>query len=461
MLVAVLAVACSTEPPASTAAPSPASTTTTTSAAATTTTAPATTAAEADAALLASIVLFPEDLPPAYSSLPLDPAGSGFRPAGASLSSALEPQDEADDIVRFGLLGDFTATYGSTAGLWIAVEAVAFADPAGAGGYLADWQEDLARGAADATGGSDLISFLPSADATAADEAVRARYTLSRDDPDHPEIEGVVRVVRAGATLAWVWAAGEDPGRVVDILGPLVEGRLLGVLSSEIPSRDPAGLGLAAAPTELLASFAFEYSYGIETAGGLGGFSIQATGEFRGPDRTSCLLAYTAGEEETVLSHLVAIGTRVWLEGANGYQEVPLRHPSALADLPLCPGHPLFWESTGFHRLPEATGTPDSLEGVAVLRADLAADPGDLEALGYSAGRAARVTHYEVARATDGGWVVEIDVEEETDLADARELFGLADIAGAGDLPATIFTRLRLSRPDDAAIQVEPPLTAG
>ncbi len=56
---------------------------------------------------------------------------------------------------------------------------------------------------------------------------------------------------------------------------------------------------------------------------------------------------------------------------------------------------------------------------------------------------------------------MEIDVEEETDLADARELFGLADIAGAGDLPATIFTRLRLSRPDDAAIQVEPPLTAG
>ncbi len=457
----MLLAACSTEPGAGTVASSSTSTTTATSVPATTTTVAATTTAEADAALLASIVLFPEDLPTAYSSLPLDPTGSGFRPAGASLSSALEPQDEADDIVRFGLLGDFTATYGSTAGLWIAVEAVAFADPAGAGGYLADWQEDLARGAADATGGSDLISFLPSADATAADEAVRAGYTLSRDDPDRPEVEGVVRVVRAGATLAWVWAAGEDPATAVDTLGPLVEGRLLGVLSGEIPPRDPAGLGLAAAPTELLSSFAFEYSYGIEAASGVGGFSIQVTGQFRGPDRTSCLLAYTAGDEETVLSHLVAIGTRVWLEGANGYQEVPLRHPSALADLPLCPGHPLFWESTGFHRLPEAAGTPDSLEGVAVLRADLAADPGDLEALGYSAGRAARVTHYEVARATDGGWVVEIDVEEETDLADARELFGLADIAGAGDLPATIFTRLRLSRPDDAAIQVEPPLTAG
>jgi len=420
-----------------------------------------TAAADADAALLAAIVPFPEDLPPAYSSLPLDPAGSGFRPAGASLSSALEPDDEADDIVRFGLLGDFTTTYGSTADLWIAIEAVAFADPAGAGGYLADWQEDLARGTADATGESDLTSFLPSADQTAGDEAVRAQYTLSRDDPDRPEVHGVVRVVRAGSTLAWVWAVGDDPDAVVGALGPLVEDRLLGVIGGQIPSRDPAALGLSAAPTELLSSFAFTYSYGIDAAGSLGGFTIEVTGTFEGPDRASCRLAYTAGEEEAVLSRLVAIGTRVWLERVSGYQEVPLRHPSALTDLPLCPGHPLFWEDTGYHRLPETAGTPESLDGVAVLRIDLADDLAALQALGYPALRAARVTRYEVARAAYGGWVMEIDVEEETDLAKAQEVFGRPYVAGAADLPATIFTRLRLSRPNDPAIQVEAPLAAG
>ncbi|MBP1631914.1 MAG: hypothetical protein H6Q11_202 [Acidobacteria bacterium] len=414
-----------------------------------------------DAATLAAIVLFPEDLPPPYASLPLDPAGTGFRPAGASLSSALEPDDEADDIVRFGLLGDFTATYGTTAGLWVAVEAVAFADPAGAGGYLADWQEDLARGAADAAGESDLTSFLPSADETAGDEAVRARYALSRDDPDHPEVQGVVRVVRAGATLAWVWAVGDDPDAAADALGPLVEDRLLGVIGGNIPSRDPAALGLAAAPTELLSSFAFSYSYGIDTAGPTGGFTIEVTGEFRGPDRTSCLLAHTAGGEEAVLSRLVAIGTRVWLGGASGYQEVPLRHPSALTELPLCPGHPLFWQDTGFHRLPEGTGTLESLDGVPVLRIDLATDPATLEALGYPALRAARVTRYEVARAAYGGWVMEVEVDEETDLSDARRAFGLPYTPGDAALPATIFTRLRLSRPNDPAIQVNAPLAAG
>ena len=459
MLVAALAVACSAEAtPATTIAP-PSSTGPTSTSSPATTTAPA--AADADAALLAAVVLFPEDLPAAYSSLTLDPAGSGFRPAGASLSSALEPTDEADDIVRFGLLGDFTAAYGSTVDLWVSVEAVAFADPAGAGGYLADWQEDLARGAAQADGSSDLISFTPSNDETAADEAVRAEYTLARDDPDRPELHGAVRVVRAGATLAWAWAVGDDPGAVVDALAPLVESRLLGVLGGAIPARDPAVLGLPSPPTELLTSFAFVYSHGIGAAGSAGGFRVEVAGEFEGPDRTSCRLAYTSGDEEPIRSRLVAIGTRVWLGSATGYQEVPLRHPSALTDLSLCPGHPLFWEDTSFHRLPDAAGTLELLDGVAVLRADLAADPQALRALGYSAKRAARVTRYQVARAADGGWVMELDVEEATDLAEAREVFGLADIAGAAALPATIFTRLRLSRPNDPSIRVDPPLTAG
>jgi hypothetical protein len=461
---ALLAAGCSAQPlpttttPPTTATTLPVTTTSIAGPADTTSTAEP----SADAARLAAIVLFPEDLPTAYASLPLDPAGSGFRPAGASLSSALEPEDEADDIVRFGLLGDFVATYGSTTGLWIAIEAGAFIDPAGAAGYLADWQEDLARGAAEyGSDGSDLSSFLPATDPTAADEAVRARYTLTYNEPGRPELEGVVRVVRAGATLAWVWVVGNDPAAAVDVLAPLVEDRLLGVLAGALPARDPAVLGLTPAPTELLDSFTFEYSYGIDTTADQAGFRIEATGEFQGPDRTSCRLAYTAGDEEEVLARLVAIGTRVWLEGITGYQEVPLRHPSALSDLPLCPGHPLFWEDTGYHRLPETAGTPGTVDEIAVLRSDLATDPAALEALGYSPARAARITRYEIARAVDEGWVVELHIEEETNLAEARDLFGLPSLPGAEALPATIFTSLQLSRPNDLSVAVEPPLTAG
>lgn len=474
--VALLAAACShgsapditLAPPSSTdtVAPSPSAPVTTVTLFGPTTTRPAADqpAADppaADPAQLAAIVLFPEDLPDPYHSLPLRPAASGFRPAGATLSSALEPDDEADDIVRFGLLGDFTTTYGSTATHWISFEAAAFIDPAGAGSYLADWQDDLARRTAAVEEGSDLLSFTPAPDPTAADEAVRARYALAASDPDTPPRNGVVRVVRSGAILAWIWAVGEDPAAAVDVLAPLIENRLLSVLDGESPPRDPDALGLARSPIELLESFAFTYSYGIETAAPGGGFLVQVSGEFRAPDRTSCRVSLTAGAEATTISRLVAIGTRVWLVGTTGYQEIPLRHPSALADLPLCPGHPLFWEDTGYHRLPIRDGVPDTLAGRPVLRSDLATDPAILEELGYSPLRAARVTHYRVARAVDGNWPVAVEVEEETTVGSARQTFGLAGESTDGGLPATIFTRLQLTRIDDPAIQVEPPLTAG
>ena len=466
LAAALLAAGCSAAPLPATTTATTASPATTATVAPTTTTSPGGATADgeesADPDLLAAIVLFPEDLPAPYASLPLDPADSGFRPAGASLSAAVEPGDEADDIVRFGLLGDFVTTYGSIDGLWVAIEAGAFTEAAGAAGYLADWQEDLARAVAGfETGDSDLASFSPATDPTAADEAVRATYSLAYDDPGGAEYQGVVRVARAGALLAWVWVVGGDPAPAADALAPLVEQRLLGVRDGSMAGRDPAALGLAAPPTDLLSSFAFEYSYGIDTVPVAAGFRLRATGEFQGPDRTSCRLTYDTGGTEEVVSQLVALGTRVWLADLTGYQEVPLRHPSALSDLPLCPGHPLFWQDTGYHRLPEAEGTPDTLDGIAVLRSDLAADPEVLTELGYSTARAGRITRYEVARAVDGGWLVELLIEEETNLAEARELFGLPALAGSGDLPATVFTSLRLSRPDDPSIEVQAPLMAG
>jgi hypothetical protein len=470
----LLAAACGGGADAPTTVPVSSSTSTwalaTTSTAAPTTTAAATTTsptvppdAAPDPAELAAIVLFPKDLPAAYQSLPLDSIGSGFRPAGASLSSALEPADEADDIVRFGLLGDFVTTYGTTTGTWLSVEAVAFSNAAGAGGYLADWQVDLTRGAAQAeAGASDLTAFAASPADTAADEAVRADYTITlRGGGEERETAGAVLVVRSGTTLAWVWAAGESPGEVVDAVGPVVEERLLAVLSGEIPARDPALLGLPLPPTALLDSFAFEYSYGIETVAPGAGFRIEVTGEFQGPDRASCRVAYTGGEDQPVFSYLVVTGTRVWLGDMTGYQEVPLRHPSALSNLPLCPGHPLFWESTSFHRLPERTGEAGTLDGIAVVRYDLAEDPAALEALGYFPEEAGRVTRYQVARAVDGGWLMEVDVEQQADLAEALRSFGFPEEGAHAGIPATLFTHLRLSRPDDPAIEVEPPLLAG
>lgn len=402
-------------------------------------------------------MLFPEDLPPEQAGLPLDPAGTGFRPAGASLASAVEPSDEADDIVRFGLLGDFVATYRGTGGEWISFEATAFADAEGARGYLADWQADLARAANGAA--ADLRSFSAAPDPTEVDEAVLATYRLVGSEAGQPERSAAVRVVRAGATLAWVWVVAEDPAAQARSLGALVEMRLRSALAGEIPPRDYSVLGLAPAPTESFTSFAFSYSYGIESAYTPGTFRVEVSGEYRSPDSLRCDRTLIAGGEEGAVSRLVAVGTRVWLAGAGAFQEVPLRHPAALADLPFCPGHALFWEDTGFHRLPAVDGVAGTLEGIAVTRADLVGDEATLAALGYSTEEASRLQRFAVTRSA-AGVVLEVDVEEETDLAAARTLFGLEALP-VGETPAVVFRRLQLTRLDDPAIHVTPPLLAG
>jgi hypothetical protein len=462
LALAVLAAACSGAPASSS---STTAAVTTTGAATTTTTeapTPTTTAldiAEPDQELLAAVVLFPEDLPEPYRALDLDPLGSGYHPAGASLGDALDPADEADDIVNYGLTGDFTVSYGTTAGLWISLEAVAFADAAGASGYLADWQHDLAPEAQPE--GSDLTAFSAAPTQTAADEAVAATYTiLYTTGSTNREIAGAVRVVRSGSVLAWTWAAGADPSAAVADLAPLVEQRLLQAVADGA-RRDPALLGLAAPPTGVLTSFAFDYSYGIETPVADGGFTVGVTGVFQSPDRASCQITYAEGSSQPAVSYLVVIGTQVWLGNLAGYQEVPLRHPSALSLLPLCPGHPLFWEMNAFHRLPKRQGTPDTVDGVAVNRYDLAGDTEALEALGFFPEETAAISRYQVARAVDGGWVVEVEVRQEADLAQARQRFGLPDDGAYTGLPAVVVTRLHLSRPNDPDIRVEAPLATG
>jgi hypothetical protein len=145
-----------------------------------------------------------------------------------------------------------------------------------------------------------------------------------------------------------------------------------------------------------------------------------------------------------------------------GYQQVPLRHPAAISSLPLCPAHPIFWETTRFHRIPDRPGTADDIDGVAVRRYDLAGDGEALVELAYLEEEASQVTRYAVARAVDGGWPLEIEIERTTDLSEALLVYGLSDepIAHAG-VPATLFTTLRLSHIDDPTIEVAVPLIAG
>jgi hypothetical protein len=99
---------------------------------------------------LALMVLSQEELGKEYAELELDEDQSGFRTNDAAIEEAIDPDDERQDIERFGLLNGYSGVYaspsflgGGTFGLdeedVLVVTAVALLrDPEGASGYLED-----------------------------------------------------------------------------------------------------------------------------------------------------------------------------------------------------------------------------------------------------------------------------------------------------------------------------------
>ena len=415
---------------------------------------------------LGAIPLFPDELPGALTHLEFDPLSSGYRTGGSDLTAAIDPSDEADDVIGFGLIAEFSTHYGDPSGLRITTEGVAFETADGASGYINDWVEDLRLGAATTEPGvSDLVEFTAEHIGTAADEAIRATYLIEYLGGDRARsIAGGALVVRSGDLVAWAWATGPDPAVVaeaLDLLQPPVTGHLLGVASGELGPRPGTGLGLTPAPTVALDSFRFEYAYGVESTDPAAGFSVEVIGEFEAPDLTSCRISITEGNREPVQTYLVVAGALVWMGDLTGYQQVPLRHPAALSALPVCPGHPIFWETTTLHRIPDRPGETAEFGGIPVRRYDLAGDLAALDDLGYFEDEAAQILRYEVARAVDGGWPIEVTIERETDLASARLTFGLPHSGLNPALEATTFTRLRLAHLDDPGITVDVPLLVG
>lgn len=414
------------------------------------------------ASLLAAIVLFPGELPEPYAELPFDEIESGYRPAGADLAHALDPEDEADDIVRFGFLAELTTAYGGVDRLSIATEAVEFATVEGAGGYIADWVDDLARSSEDAAPGSiGLSEFTSSSIESLGEEAVRVDYvtTFRIADGDDRSVPGSAVAIRADRIVAWVWASGEGAPEAIDDLDDLVGARLTAAVAGSLAGRDPGLLDLADPPTAVLNSFTFEYRYGLEAAEG--SFAVHIQGIFVAPDRTECRIESVAPGSEPTTSSVVATGTTVWIGGRTGHIETPLRDPAALSALASCPGHPLFWEITRFHRLPTSGAEPGVIRDIDVFAVDLAGDPEALASLGYLPEEASLFTRYEIAVAAEGGWLVELHTERETDLPTAMLSFGIPSADVHPGVPATVYDALIIGHPNDPALRVESPLPAG
>jgi hypothetical protein len=412
--------------------------------------------------LLAAIVLFPGELPEPYQDLPFDPIESGYRPAGADLAHALDPGDEADDIIRYGVLAELTTAFGGIETLSIATEAVEFALAEGAGGYLNDWVADLSLASSEAASGSvGLTDFTSSPIEGLGEEAVRVEYVTLYQiaEGEDRAIPGAAAAIRSGRIVVWIWASGDSASDAVDDLDDILAARLRDAAVGALDGRDPDLLGLSEPPTAQLTSFVFEYRYGFEA--GDGSFEVVIDGVFEGPDRTECRIATSQAGEEPTISTVVAAGTTVWIGDRSGYVETPLRDPAALSFLSACPGHPLFWEVTRFHRLPTDGATPSTVREIEVLEVDLVGNEGALADLGFLEDEAAQFTRYEIAVARDGGWLVELHTERETDLPTAMLAFGIPSAGVHPGVPARLYDSFTIGHPNDPALRVEPPLLAG
>jgi hypothetical protein len=469
--IAMAASACAGSPTAET------STTATTTTAATTTTTTATTTTttaspgipvdpelvpDGDPDLLAAMVLFPDELPPPYDDLALDPLDSGYSPAGGSLASALDSADEADDIIRFGEVAEFSTAYGDPNVLGVAFNATQFATPEGAAGYLDDWVADLAGSGSEPGDRFSLEDFHSEPLEGLGDQAIRVGYTgrLLLNDGSTSYRPGGAVVVRSGALALWVWGNGDQAARILDDFTAIVAERVEGASSGAITPRDHTLLGLTDPPTLALDSFAFTYEYGIEAPEA--GFSVTVTGAFEGPDRASCKTTLSIDGFEPVDTYVVVAGTQVWLGDVAGYQEVTLRDPAALSALSGCPGHPNYWEVTKLHRIEVTDGEEVEVSGVPSLRTDLAGDTDALHDLGIRDVEASEFVRYEVTVAADGGWPIQLDVERSLPLAAALRLYDLPfdDLANPSH-PATVYERLLLSHINDPDLTVDLPLLAG
>ncbi|MCB2224525.1 MAG: hypothetical protein KQH83_10195 [Actinobacteria bacterium] len=468
LAVAVAAAACADDDAGTTTTTTVAATTTAT--AATTTTRPAPpgipvdpdVVPDGDPDLLAALVWFPDEVPPPYDALDLDPFESGYAPAGGSLASALDASDEADDIVRFGQVAEFTTAYGDPDVLGVAFNGTQFATPEGADAYLEDWVEDLRLGAGAPGDRFTLQDFRAEHLDGLGDQAIRVGYDghiLLNDGTEVVRPGGAI-AVRSGALVLWVWGNGPDAEQVIDDFTAPAADRVAAVASGEIAPRDHTALGLSDPPTLALDSFAFTYEHGIDALAD--GFAVEVTGVFEGPDRASCRTAVAVTGLEPVESYLVAAGTRVWLGDITGYEEIQLRDPAALSALTGCPAHPIHWEITKLHRLEVSGGEEVTVSGVPALRVDLAGDPGALVAAGFHEEEVSEFTRYELTVAADGGWPIQLDVERRVTLAAALRTYGLPfdDLLDPG-APAVLYERLLLTRIDDPALRVELPLLAG
>jgi hypothetical protein len=217
--------------------------------------------------------------------------------------------------------------------------------------------------------------------------------------------------------------------------------------TAKTPTASATALATVAAavwPPDALSSF----HYRAETT--LLDFSMTSEGDFKAPDRLTCVIGADAFGQSVTLAELVVIGNDAWMKADDTWTAVPATDANVVENLKQCPGSPLFWEAVKVPSdLSGVQGQVETVNGVQAVRLSLENLVTGLPILGLGVPGLEGVTVYDFDMwlARDGGWVVRIkyDIGLPSDSSDG----------GGGELRVQM--QVDVTQPNEPSINVEPP----
>ncbi len=426
---------------------------------------------------LSLMVLSLTELGPQYADFEFDEDESGFRSNEDAIDDAFDPDDEEEDIKRFGRLKGYADIYSSLAAL-IDAEGVFFIGTSvslyettdGASGDLRDEVDD-SMGQIGTV--SDNVTLEDAAEFEAdgiGDGSAGLVLTLSVSGDQKLTFYGTLVGFQRGRLIGSSIIARFDDEDVRDeaaaLAGKLDE-RILAALRGEVtptprptpeptPTLDSAPTPEAGrAPSQFLESFRYTGLISIEANGGI---AVASEGEFQAPDRLTCTVDVSVGgisfrEEVSV------IGGEAWLDTGEGFEATSADDREVLDTLDQCPGSPTFWQDFDLSFLEGLSGQPDMVNGIATTHYALGEAAAALGSIGFLPPELQGVTinAFDVWVAEEGGWVTVFNFDVSGDGEAFARAFGLP-LTEHGSQQAGITMRVEITDANSPDIQVEPPI---
>lgn len=427
---------------------------------------------------LSLMLLSQADIGAEYAGFEFDEDDSGYESNEDQAVDDFDPEDEAQDIEKFGRVSGYAARYSRFQALLeeegpftLSLDVDLFEDADGASGYVADSITERQQQVGQEAEGVVLEELTPLDVEKIGEEAVawRMKVTLEDQEGDQFTLYATFVGFRKGRLLGSVTVGrfdDQDIGSEVAALARKLHDRILAVLAGEVTpaatatpaaAATPAGPSTGIAPSDFLDSFHFTSDISVAVNGGI---ELNVEGNYQAPDRIACTIIGGIGGVTFAKDELIVIGDDAWLNTGTGWQSTTASDRDVQTDLDLCPGWAGYWSELDFTgELGQlAGGERETVNGVPAVRYDVGSAFQGLAGLGLLPPGLGGVEMevFDVWLAEDGLWPVAMEMIATGDPEALAEAMGLPPgEAAVGE--ASLRMRIDISQVDSTSIRVEPP----